>query len=146
MDEHPIEVGIAVRDDDAPPVVKRNLDDLGAESFDRVQFVAGGAVGHDDMARNSHFPRAPRDPLRHVAGAGGVDSVGEAFPRGLEHHIAGAADFERSNGLKILELQVDIGRSVDIQPYEGSANGGSGETLAGSLYFGEWYRLKRLHS
>ena len=46
-----------------------------AESLDRVHLRRRRVVGHHDGARHAEVARAPRDALRHVAGARRVHAV-----------------------------------------------------------------------
>src|SRR5207247_8666334 len=111
MDEHHVlQWLVEAGDADLPDFVPGKLHDLRAEAPDSRQLGLRRGVGHDDGAGNAEAPRMPREGLRHVPRAARVHA---SFPvgRGEEgDRVSGAADLERSGGLEVLELEVDLRR------------------------------------
>jgi len=62
VDEHPIDAGVVMLDDDVPPGVEGNSDDRGAQSLDRRELRLWRVLGNDDRTRYAEAPRVPRDP------------------------------------------------------------------------------------
>ncbi len=123
MDEMPLDPGIAVVLEDLPPAGIGKLHRLRPQAPDSGQLRVRGALGHDDRAGDAEPLCVPADPLRHVAGARRVDALREALLRQESHGIAGAAQLERADRLKVLELQPDLRpRVLDVQAHERRAD------------------------
>ena len=123
MDEQAGGAVEAAFDEDAPPVVVGQLDDVAAEALDRRQLRLGRALRDDDRRLHAAQARRVGDSLRHVAGARGDDAVGQLLLGGLEHRVAGAADLEGVDRLERLELEIDLRVGVGVEPDERRPDG-----------------------
>src|SRR5215212_7626916 len=121
MNKESIQSGIVPRDEHLPPLIERNLDERSAQTRDRRELGFRRVIGYNYRARNSKSPRMPCDALRHVASAGGVHAFCEFIRIGRRDGVSSPSQLERSDWLKVLELQIDLG-AVDIQAHERSAN------------------------
>ena len=78
MDKKSVHSGCSVIDQHLPPFIERHLDYLASEPLDRVGFRFRRMVRNNDATVDSEFARAPRNSLRHVAGARGIDAPGKS--------------------------------------------------------------------
>src|SRR5207244_6093839 len=70
----------------------------------------------------------PGGALGHVAGAGNKGAFGQLRLRHPAHRISGTANLERSDGLEVLQLEIDLGGSIpDVEPQQRGANGHLGD-------------------
>ena len=99
-----------------PPLVVRQRRRSFAPSRSTAStLVRGAELRHHDRARNAQGARAPRDALRHVAGARRVHAVGQRLARQRPNRVRRAAQLERADRLQRLELEIDLRRRVDVR-------------------------------
>ena len=91
MDEVTAHVGSFVVENDTPPVIERDLDDLSAEALDRLELGPRSVLGDHHPGGDSPRPRHPRHPLGHVSRARGIDPFTECIWIGHGNGVAGAA-------------------------------------------------------
>ena len=127
------EIALLVGVDRGPPLLPRHADDPAAEALDRGELRLRGVVGDDDRGRHAKLAGHPGDALRHVSGARGDEPVRERVGRRVQDGVRGSAELERGDGLEVLELEPDLGGSVDAQPDERRAEDRAGDSLAGCL-------------
>src|SRR5690242_12370895 len=104
-----------------PPVIEWNLDELRAESRYRSKLCLWRVIRNHDCAWNTQSPRMPCNSLRHVARACGEHATCEISRVGCRDGVSSTPQLERSNRLKILELEINV-RRIDVEPYERRAN------------------------
>ena len=92
--------------EDFPPLVVRQRHGFGAKSADPLQLGLGCSVGAHDRARGTAPPRRPSQSLRHVSRTGCVHAGGQLFGSHERHSVVGAAELERTDGLKVFQLEV----------------------------------------
>src|SRR5438309_5989141 len=125
MYEHGVDAGIASIAEGLPPAVERHLDHAAAEALDRLDLRVRGIVGRDHGARNAEPPRVPGGALRHVSGTGDHDAFGQLGLRHRVHRVGRPADFEGPDRLKVLKLEINVGRCVqDVEAHDRRTDGG----------------------
>ena len=136
MDEGRVNPRVAAVGEGLPPAVERNLDDAATEPLDRLDLGVGRVVRRDDGAGDPQAAGVPGGALRHVAGAGDEDALGQLGLRHRTHRIGGTADLEGADRLEILELEVDVGRRVpDVELDQRRPDGGLGDDRLGAADF-----------
>jgi hypothetical protein len=109
---------------------------VGTHALEGFEFRGRRMVGDDDGTWNLIALSHPRNALGHVPCTGGPYAFSESRLIGDRHRIGSPSKFESTDGLQVLELEVDLDRtSVDIQPNEGRPNDEAVESIARSLDF-----------
>ena len=136
VNEHGIDTRIASIAEGLPPAVERHLDDTATEALDRLHLGVGRVIGRDHGTGNAQPARVPGGALGHVAGAGNKDAFGQLRLRHPAHRIGGTPNLERSDGLKVLQLEIDLGGSIpDVEPHQRGADGRLGNDRLRSTDF-----------
>src|SRR2546423_1490184 len=124
VNEHGIDTRIASIAEGLPPAVERHLDYAATEALDRLQLGVGRVIGRDHRTGDAQPARVPGGALCHVAGAGNEDALGQLRLRHPAHRIGGTANLERSDGLEVLQLEINLGGSIpDGEPHPPGADG-----------------------
>src|SRR5580698_9316721 len=134
MHENALKLGMLAFGKRGPAFVHRGFGDACAEAFDGVELRGGrGVHDHHVAARTQNFC-GESHALRGVACADGPNATGAILGRQHGDGVKSAAQFERSNGLEGLELEVNLaGCFVGLQTDQRRANG----SLVNPLVSGE---------
>src|SRR5213593_3149008 len=108
-------------DNNIPNLIEGDLDDLRAKTSYRIQFRNWRILRHDDRTRNPSLPCLPGQRLSHVSSTNSVDAASLCLGPGQSQRVARPSNLERTSGLKVLQLQIDVQIRIRVQPDQGSA-------------------------
>jgi hypothetical protein len=137
VDEGGVHAGPGAGLEAMPPIGEGRQDDASAEAFDGAEFGGGRGIGGDDGGGHADAAGAERYALRHIAGGGGEHAAFEELARGSGHHIGGAADLERADGLEVFQFEGDFGGRIGEAADERGAQGDTGDVGTGFGNLGE---------
>src|SRR5271169_1454332 len=129
-----------------PALVERRHDYLGAQPTCCIQLGGGSGIHHEHLARHADLARCQRHSLGSVTGTDGPHAVPPLLFGQQPNRVVRSSNLERPDGLQALQLQVDFGGPVIVQPHQRSAYRRFVNVLARVLdESGRNVSLRRLH-
>src|SRR5262245_54388356 len=144
VQEGALHPGVGPGPEDLEPSRNGHFDGVRAKAPDRVELRFRRRLGDHDGAGEASFPSVPGDRLRHIPRAGGPEAARECLGVDERDGIPGAAQLERPDRLKVLELEEDLRRRVDLEADERGSDDRVRDPLSGSLDIRVRRRLVRV--